>query len=57
MNITTIGIDLAKSCIQAHCVDVHGKRTLNKKLKREQVVPFFSNRPACLIGMERPLLG
>lgn len=52
MNITTIGIDLAKSCIQVHCVDVHGKRLLNKKLKREQVVPFFSNRPACLIGME-----
>lgn len=52
MNITTIGIDLAKSCIQVHCVDVHGKRILNKKLKREQVVPFFSNRPACLIGME-----
>ncbi|WP_421346610.1 hypothetical protein [Aeromonas veronii] len=32
MNITTIGIDLAKSCIQVHCVDVHGKRILNKKL-------------------------
>ncbi len=52
MNITTIGIDLAKSVFQVRGVDGHGKRGLKKQLKRSQVLPFFANLPPCLIGME-----
>lgn len=52
MKITTIGVDLAKSVIQVHGVDERGKRLVRKSLKRDQVVPFFSNMPPCLIGME-----
>ena len=52
MNITTVGIDLAKSVFQVHGVDQHGKVVLKKQLKRSQVLPFFGNLPPCLIGME-----
>lgn len=52
MNITTIGIDLAKSVFQVHGVDERGKVVLRKQLKRSQFALFFSNLPACLIGME-----
>lgn len=52
MNITTIGIDLAKSVFQVHGVDERGKVVLRKQLKRSQFAVFFSNLPACLIGME-----
>lgn len=52
MNITTVGIDLAKKVFQVHGVDEQGKASLKKQLKRAQVLPFFANLPPCLIGME-----
>lgn len=52
MNITTVGIDLAKNLFQVHGVDSHGKAILKKQLKRDQMMPFFANLPVCLIGME-----
>lgn len=52
MNITTVGIDLAKSVFQVHAVDERGKAVLRKKLKRAEVATFFAKLPACLIGME-----
>ena len=52
MNITTVGIDLAKNVFQVHGVDARGKVALCKQLKRAQVVVFFANLPRCLIGME-----
>lgn len=52
MKITTIGIDLAKNVLQVHGVDERGKVLLKKQLKRDQMITFFANLPACLIGME-----
>jgi transposase len=52
MNITTIGIDLAKKVFQVHGADGCGKAGLKKQLKRSQMLPFFANLPPCLIGME-----
>ena len=52
MKITTIGIDLAKSLLQVHGVDEHGKVVLRKQLKRKDVLSFFANLEPCLIGME-----
>lgn len=52
MEITTVGIDLAKSVFQVHATDQHGKVVLRKQLKRGQVAEFFANLPTCLIGME-----
>lgn len=52
MQITTIGLDLAKNVFQVHGVDERGKVTLRKQLRRDQVAAFFANLPACLIGIE-----
>lgn len=52
MNISTVGLDIAKQVIQIHAVDMHGKPVIRKQLKRHQVLPFFANLPPCLIGIE-----
>lgn len=52
MKITTVGLDLAKTVIQAHGVDGRGKVVLKKPLKREQVLGFFAILEPCLIGLE-----
>ncbi len=52
MQISTIGIDLAKNVFQVHAANQHGKTLLQKKLRRDQVAPFFANLQPCLIGME-----
>jgi transposase len=52
MNVTTIGIDLAKDVSQIHGVNRHGRAVVRKQLKRAQVALYFANLPACLIGME-----
>jgi len=52
MNVTTIGIDLAKSVFQVHGVDKRGKVMIQKRLRRSKVLAFFVQLPPCLIGME-----
>jgi transposase len=52
MNITTVGIDLAKTVFQLHGVDAQGHTVLRKQLRRDQMAPFFANLPPCLVGME-----
>lgn len=51
-NITTVGLDLAKSVFQVHGADEDGKPVVRKRLRRAQVVGFFAKLPACLVGME-----
>lgn len=52
MEITTVGIDLAKAVFQIHGVDERGRAVLRKQLKRKDMMSFFANLKACLIGME-----
>lgn len=52
MEITTIGLDLAKSIFQVHAVDAAGEPVVRKTLRRAQVLPFFAKLPPCLVGME-----
>jgi transposase len=52
MNVTTIGIDLAKSVFQLHGVDAHGEVVFRKKLRRGGVLDFLRDLPPCLIGVE-----
>ena len=52
MNITTIGVDLAKSVFQVHGIDKRGKAVIQKRLRRSKVLEFFVQLPPCLIGME-----
>jgi transposase len=41
VNVTTIGIDLAKSVFQLHGVDAEGSAVLRRQLKRSQMLEFF----------------
>lgn len=52
MEITTIGIDIAKSVFQFHGVDAAGQTVLQKKLRRNAVLDTLAKLPSCLIGME-----
>ena len=52
MQVSTIGIDLAKNVFQVHGVDAGGKVVIAKKLRRSQVLPLFAKLPPCLVGME-----
>lgn len=51
-DITTIGLDLAKSVFQVHAVDEMGSVVMRKRLRRSQVLAFFAEIPPCLIGLE-----
>src|SRR5437660_2397071 len=50
--ITTIGLDLAKHVFQVHGVDAQGTTVLRKRLRRGQVLAFFSRIPRCVVGLE-----
>ena len=50
--IVTVGLDLAKNVFQAHGADASGHAVLRKKLRRDQVLAFFSQLPRCLVAME-----
>ena len=52
MNVTTIGLDMAKNVFFAHGVDPHGKVVMRKKLSRGKVLGFFANLPPCVVGIE-----
>jgi transposase len=52
MNVTTIGIDLAKSVFQLHGVDGDGAVVFRRKLRRSAVLDFLRDLPPCLVGLE-----
>ena len=52
MNITTVGLDLAKSTFHLVGLDAQGNEKLKKRLSRGQVMKYFANAPRCRIGME-----
>ena len=51
-DITTIGLDTAKSVFQVHGVDADGEVVLRRQLKRRQVLAFFAKLRPCLVGIE-----
>src|ERR1700746_2506716 len=51
-SISTIGLDIAKSVFQVHCVDADGEVVIRRQLKRRHVLAFFQKLPTCLVGIE-----
>ena len=45
--VTTIGLDIAKSVFQVHCVDVSGQVVIRRRLKRRYLLAFFEKLPPC----------
>lgn len=52
MQVTTIGLDIAKNVFQVHGVDRYGKVGLRRRLARAKVLAFFANLPRCVVGLE-----
>ena len=51
-DITTIGLDLAKSVFQVHGIDAEGEGVAAKRLRRGRVLGFFRKLSPYLVGME-----
>jgi transposase len=52
MQITTIGLDLAKHWFQVHGVDADGQVVVRRRLRRSGVIAYFQSLEPCLVGME-----
>lgn len=52
MQVSTMGLDLAKRVFQVHGVDAAGTVVVRKRLRRAEVLPFLAALPPCLVGME-----
>jgi transposase len=52
MQITTIGLDIAKNVFQVHGIDAAENVVVRKQLRRGQVIAFFKALAPCLVGME-----
>jgi transposase len=52
MEITRVGLDIAKRVFQVHGVDERGRAAVTKKLSRAEVLEFFAQLRPCLIGIE-----
>ena len=52
MQISTIGIDLAKTVFQIDAVDADGTTVIRKRLRRAEVLSSLAGLEPCRIGME-----
>src|ERR1700750_3486365 len=52
MQITTIGLDIAKNVFQVHGIDAAEKVIVRKKIRGGQIIAFFEALAPCLVGME-----
>src|SRR5262245_38852773 len=50
--VSTIGLDIAKSVFQIHGVDTGGAVVIRKRITRAKLLEFFATLPACLVGIE-----
>jgi transposase len=50
--VSTIGLDIAKSVFQVHGVDADGAVVIRKRISRAKVLEFFVALPSCLVGVE-----
>ena len=50
--VSTVGLDLAKSIFQAHGADASGEVVFRKKLGRSRLLAFFAGLPPCIVAME-----
>jgi transposase len=50
--VSTIGLDIAKSVFQVHGVDADGAVVIRKRTSRAKVLELFAALPPCLVGIE-----
>ena len=52
MQVTTVGLDLAKNIFQVHGITGDGEVVFNRALRRAQLLKFFERLDPCLVGVE-----
>src|SRR5881275_3466546 len=52
MQITTIGLDIAKNVFQVHGIDGNEMVVVRKQLRRGKLIAFFESLAPCLVGIE-----
>ena len=52
MEVSTIGLDLAKNVFQVHAINGAGEAVVRKSLRRAQMRRFFEQLDPCLVGIE-----
>ena len=52
MQVTTIGLDIAKHVFQLHGADPTGRPVLRQRVRRGQVLDFFRALAPCVVGIE-----
>ena len=50
--VSTIGLDIAKSVFQVHGVDAGGTVVIRKRVGRAKVIEFFGDLPPRVVGLE-----
>lgn len=50
--VTTVGLDIAKSVFQVHGIDAAGEVIVRRRLSRARMLPFFAKLPRCVVGIE-----
>jgi len=60
MQVSTIGLDIAKNVFQVHGADAAGKTVITRQLRRGQVIGYFEKLPPCLVAwkpVRPPIIG
>lgn len=52
MEFAIVGLDIAKNVFQVHGVDANGEAILRRKVRRGEVLSFFSRLSPCVVGIE-----
>jgi transposase len=52
MQVSTVGLDIAKNVFQVHGIDDHGRTVLRRKVRRDQLLKLFGGFEPCLVGIE-----
>jgi transposase len=50
--VSTIGLDIAKSVFQIHGVNAAGAVVIRKRMTRAKLLEFFAALSPCLVGIE-----
>ena len=52
LEISTIGLDIAKNVFHAHGADANGLQVFSRRITRGKLLSFFAAQPRCLVALE-----
>lgn len=52
LEVTTIGLDLAKQVFHVHGADSSGRALFSRRVSRAKLLSFFASQPRCTVAME-----